>query len=190
MTRKETMTWKSRSKFATYMCLTVVCLCAALRAQEAKPRSQSEAYKVEYVFSEWQDNKKINARTYTILVRQMDKSSLRLGSRVPIAVGSFMAGSAKENPIPTQFQYLDVGMNIDCLVEPLDSDVFLSTNVEVNRLAPEQAKEVRTGNTIVRQTKIQVHDLVPLGKPTVLSSADEVDGTGRFQIEATVTKIR
>ncbi|HWC19404.1 MAG TPA: hypothetical protein VG498_20495 [Terriglobales bacterium] len=181
------MTYQHRSKFTAYICLTVVCASVALCAQEAKPRSQSEAYKVEYVFSEWQDNKKINARTYTLLVRPMDKASLRLGSRVPIAVGIFAPGNTKENAIPTQFQYLDVGMNIDCVVEPLDSDVILSTTVEVNRLAPEQAKEV---HPIVRQTKIQVRDLVPVGKPTVLSNADEVDGTGRFQIEAAVTKIR
>ena len=175
------MTLNKTGKFTAFICLAVVGACAALRAQEAKPR---EAYKVEYVFSEWQDNKKVNARTYTLLVRPMDKASLRLGSRVPIATGSL---GTTENVVSTQFQYLDVGMNIDCTLEPLDSDVILATTVEVSRLGPEQAKEV---HPVVRQTKFQVRDLVPIGKPTVLSNADEVDGTGRFQIEATVAKIR
>lgn len=186
------MTGKSRRRFPAYICIAVLCASSALRAQEAKPRLQSDAYRVEYVFSEWQDNKKINARTYTILVRQMEKASVRLGSRIPIATGSFPSGGSKElNPlVNTQFQYIDLGVNIDCVVEPLDSDAVLSTNVDINRLAPEQPRENRTGNPIVRQTKIQVHNLVPLGKSTLLSSADEVDGTGRFQIDATVTKVK
>jgi len=33
-------------------------------------------------------------------------------------------------------------------------------------------------------------DRVPLGQQTLLSSADEVDGTGRFDFEVTATKVR
>ena len=188
MTRKETMTRKSRSRFATYICLALACVSSAAGAQEAKPRSSNDVYKIEYVFSELQDSKKVNTRTYAVLVQPMDKASLRLGSRIPVAVGTFAANGSKEmNPlVNTQFQYLDIGVNIDCSIEPMDSDVGLHTNVDISRLAPEN----RIGQPIVRQTKIQMHNLVPLGKPTLLTSADEVDTTGRFQIEATVIKLK
>jgi len=52
------------------------------------------------------------------------------------------------------------------------------------------APENRIGQPIVRQTKIQVHNFVQLGKPTIIATADEVDTTGRFQMEATVTKMK
>ena len=168
------MTQKPTYRFATYLCLALAFASTAVCAQEAKPRPSNDVYKVEYVFSELQDNKKVNTRTYTVLVEHLEKASLRLGSRVPIAVGS------------TQFQYLDVGVDIDCTVEPGDSDVGLRTNVDITRMAPEN----RIGQPIVRQTKIQVHNFVQLGKPTIIATADEVDTTGRFQMEATVTKMK
>lgn len=182
------MTLNTRSKFATYICLIVALASALGRAQETKPRSSNEVYKVEYVFSELQDNKKVNARSYTILIQPLEKGSLRLGSRVPVATGSSATSGSKEmNPlVNTTFQYLDIGVNIDCTVEPSDPDVALRTNVDISSLAPEN----RIGQPIVRTTRIQLHNLVPPAKPTILTTADEVDTTGRFQIEATVTKVK
>jgi hypothetical protein len=140
------------------------------------------------VFSELQDSKKVNTRSYTVLLGPLEKASLRLGSRIPVATGSFVTTGSKEGTpaIPMQFQYMDVGVNIDCSVDPLDSEVGLHTNVDISRLAPEN----RIGQPIVRQTKISVHNVVTLGKQTMVTSADEVDTPGRFQIEATVTKVR
>jgi hypothetical protein len=172
------------SRFVAYICLALGCFSVAVRAQEAKPRSPNEVYKVEYIFSELQDGKKVNARSYVVLVRPTDKGSLRLGSRIPIATGASKEGNPLVNT--SQFMYLDVGVNIDCSVEPLDSEVHLYTGVDISRVAPEN----RIGQPIVRTTKVQLHNIVPLGKPTLLTSADEVDTTGRFQIEATVTKIK
>jgi general secretion pathway protein D len=46
-------------------------------------------------------------------IRAMDseKSSLKIGDRVPIATGSFQSGLG--GSVNTQFQYLDVGVNVD-----------------------------------------------------------------------------
>jgi general secretion pathway protein D len=49
-------------------------------------------------------------------IRALDgqKASLKIGERVPIAVGSFTAGSTATSAlVNTQFQYIDVGVNID-----------------------------------------------------------------------------
>jgi len=185
---KETMTHKRTSTFATYLCIALAFVSTAVHAQEAKPRPSNDVYKVEYLFSELQDNKKVNTRTYTVLVGSTEKASVRLGSRIPIAVGAQVTSGGKEGStvLPTQFQYMDVGVNIDCSVDPLESDVGLRTNVDISRLAPEN----RIGQPIVRNTRISVHNVVPLGKQTMVASADEVDTPGRFQIEATVTKVK
>ena len=176
-------------------CLVILLLTNTLRAQEAKadtpPSNDShhsiDVYKIEYVFSESQDGKRVNNRSYTMLVRIGEKGSIRLGSRIPITYGA-----------STQMQYMDVGVNIDTQIEwPIgagvgaDSFIALTTILDITRLAPEQAGETRGSlPPIVRQTKIQERNMVPLGKQTLLSTADEVDGTGTFQIEVKATKVR
>jgi general secretion pathway protein D len=71
-------------------------------------------------------------------IRALDgqKASLKIGSRVPIASGSFQPGigGVGINPlVNTQFQYLDVGVNID--VTPTihaNGDVTLKTTMDIS----------------------------------------------------------
>ena len=63
------------------------------------------------------------------------KASLRIGSRIPIATGSFQPGigGVGINPlVNTQFQYLDVGVNID--LQPtvhLNGDITLKVTMDI-----------------------------------------------------------
>ena len=156
----------------------------ALWAQEPKPQPSSSTYRLDYVFSELQDGKRINARSYTILLRAMDKAVVKIGSRVPIVTGSTKEGG-------TQIQYLDIGMSIDGRIgQELGSGVELITSVDQESLAPEQPGENRSGDPVIRQLKYQTENTVPLGKQTLLGSADELDGTRRLEIEVTATKVR
>jgi general secretion pathway protein D len=93
-------------------------------------------------------------------IRALDgqKASLKIGQRVPIASGSFQPGigGVGINPlVNTQFQYLDVGVNID--VTPTihaNGDVTLKTTMDISSV---------TGNTniggitqpIIGQRKIE-----------------------------------
>ena len=66
-------------------------------------------------------------------VRVMDseKASVKIGDRIPIATGSFQSGFG--GSVNTQFQYLDVGVNID--VTPYvhaDNEVTLKMSLEVS----------------------------------------------------------
>ena len=62
-------------------------------------------------------------------------AKLRVGDRVPVATGSFQAGSsAGINPlVNTQFQYIDVGVNADITprIHP-DHEVSLKVSIEVS----------------------------------------------------------
>src|SRR5690242_19169328 len=109
------------------ICLTT----AALFAQESKPQppQQSNAvYKLEYVFSEVQNGKRINARSYSTLLHSGERGSIRLGSRLPV-VTSQVSGATGA----LQYQYIDIGVNIDCRIErDLDSGIALLTNVDMS----------------------------------------------------------
>lgn len=82
-----------------------------------------------------------------IRVTDGEKASLKIGQRVPIATGSFQAGvgvgvgggAGVVNPlVNTQFQYLDVGVNIDVTprVHP-DGDVSLTLSLDVSSVTGE-----------------------------------------------------
>lgn len=60
-----------------------------------------------------------------------EKSSLKIGDRVPIATGSFQSGLG--GSVNTQFQYLDVGVNVD--ITPYihaDHSVTLKMSLEIS----------------------------------------------------------
>jgi general secretion pathway protein D len=72
-------------------------------------------------------------------MRAMDgeKASLKIGDRVPYATGSFQSGLG--GSVNTQFQYLDVGVNID--ITPYvhaDNEVTLKMSLEVSSVTGEQ----------------------------------------------------
>jgi general secretion pathway protein D len=68
-----------------------------------------------------------------------EKATLRIGDRIPIATGSFAAAISSGGGIPlvnTQFQYIDVGVNIDITPHVhSDGDVTLKMVLEVSSLA-------------------------------------------------------
>lgn len=96
---------------------TFVMLSAAvpLRAQEKTPPEQKPALqlKVQIVLNEFDGTKKTASLPYTFFVNADDPSGrsstqIRTGLRVPIAMGPTGTN------VNTQFQYMDVGTNLDC----------------------------------------------------------------------------
>ncbi len=80
-----------------------------------------------------------------VRVSDGQKASLKIGQRVPVATGSFQAGvgvgvgggAGVVNPlVNTQFQYIDVGVNIDVTprVHP-DGEVSMKLSIDVSQLA-------------------------------------------------------
>lgn len=89
------------------------------RTQDKSPKDETKAVslrqdgpqlKVQIVFAEYEGEKKIKSLPYTVLVLvggDTNWSKIRMGDRVPIATGKDTGGGI-------QFQYIDVGTNIDC----------------------------------------------------------------------------
>ena len=82
-------------------------------------------------------------------IRAMDseKASLKIGDRIPIATGSYQSGIT--TGVNTQFQYIDVGVNID--ITPYvhsGNDVTLKMSLEVSSVTGEQTIDGVTEPTI------------------------------------------
>lgn len=170
--------------------LMVFGLVAALAAQET-PRAVAKykIYKVNFLIYELEDGKRINERTYSLPVTTIDgnprDSSVNVGDRVPIAV-------SKEG-VNQQIQYIDIGLTLECSVtEQNDKFVVNSTLVVSSIILPDQAgNPVRDvgGDPVVRQIKQRFITQVAPGKPTLVTSIDDINSKKRLQVEVTASRL-
>ncbi len=115
------------------VCASRIAVQAQEKPADAKPRPEPIAttpIKLQIVFAEFDGDKKVKSLPYTIYhnsshnsILQADFTKLRIGSRVPVVTGS--GGGA------TQFQYLDIGTNLDCrTVRGEDGKFLVQLSVE------------------------------------------------------------
>ena len=110
------------------VCASRMAVQAQDKPAEAKPRPEPVAttpIKLQIVFAEFDGDKKVKSLPYTIYhnsshnsILQTDFTKLRIGSRVPVVTGS--GGGA------AQFQYLDIGTNLDCRTVRTEDGKFLA----------------------------------------------------------------
>ncbi|MGD0221251.1 MAG: hypothetical protein ABSF71_02865 [Terriglobia bacterium] len=156
-------------------------------AKQVEPQPKpTDSYKVEFTVNELENGKKINSRSYLMLVRAdaipkfTDMKHLRVGSKVPYATGT---GA-------NSIQYQDVGMNIDCRLLPMgNGNVVIDTNWDYSSVGGEQGVNHDTQNPVFRQVRSSVEAVVPADKPTVIAEMDDVASTHRYVFEVKVTKL-
>jgi len=110
---------------------------------------------------------------------------------VPVRTGSheLLQLQLKTGQIP-QFQYMDVGVNIDGnSVQRLHNRLTLNVGADLSTVASPQDKESPLGPQI-RQNRWNSPVIVPIGKPTVLFSSDDLSSTRTLQLEVTATPVK
>ena len=144
----------------------------------AAQSKQTTAYRLEYSISELDDGKRVNGRTYALLLTEDDWGKIRVGNRVPYSTTIGTQASS--------IQYQDVGMNIDSRLREQENGIFLRTNLEWSSVASRE----NSSNPVFRQLRFDSTSVIPVGKPTVLGMMDDVTSTHRYEIEVTATKIK
>jgi hypothetical protein len=149
---------------------------------EAKPKPPEaraiSAYKLEYNIYETESGKRVNTRSYTLVLTDNDKRGMiRTGSRVPLTMNYASAGDSHG----TTIQYQDVGLTIEAKLDRL----VLTTNIEMSSIAPEQSGQGT--NPIIRSSKADAIATVILRKPLLLASIDDSLSKRSYQVEVTVT---
>lgn len=178
---------------ALVLALIVPCLTAfpeTAGAQETKQPKEAAAekqtkpvaaYRLEFVVRELENGKRVNARSYMMLVQDDTPAKVRVGSRVPYAT------------VGPQFQYQDVGMNIDCLLRERENYVLLRSTLEWSSVVP-PARSEQTGEAamhpVFRQVSCSVSSELLPGKPTIVSVMDDVASKSRYEIEVTATRVK
>jgi hypothetical protein len=152
-------------------------------AQSEKNKDEPQKfYRLEFVVKEVGDGKVINSRSYSTMISTGHSGDqIRVGNKVPVQTG---------NPSPNAYDYIDVGVNIDCKsAREVEGQLALSVSAEVSNLAPGQT--VANGSLpLLRQNKWNSDVLLPLRKPIVIFSSDDPTSTHKMQVELTATPIR
>jgi hypothetical protein len=136
-------------------------------------------YKAEFNIRDSGDAGAKTGRRYSMVVAENQKSTFKVGSRVPVATSSSAAS--------TQFTYVDVGVNIDCIVGERNGQTGMHADIDLSGAVG--AEKNPTGNPTVSQIKLQFDAIVTPGKPTVVASFDDPVTSRKFEVEATVTKM-
>jgi hypothetical protein len=112
-------------------------------------------------------------------------NKLRSGARYPVATATVDKGA--------QFQYLDVGVSIDCRV--VERGAYLELNAVVDSSDIEGADAHGIPNPSIRQSpvigqmKSDIRSLIRPGTPTMVSSMEDPASKRRFQLDVTATKL-
>jgi hypothetical protein len=152
--------------------------------------SPKRCYALNYVLKELDGSKVINQRSYVLNTFASnspggDWTRLRVGNRVPVFVHSQEKGSA--NTV-TDFNYIDVGLNIDNRLREAGNALALEVTAEISSLAGESTG-VGPPQT-VRQVKGTVMSTIYPNKPSVVFSADDPGSQHRFELQVTATLVR
>jgi len=160
------------------------------------PAPQIIPLRVQVVFVEYDGEKKVSSLPYTLLVNADDRgpqAAVRMGLRVPIETSS-SGGTNK------QFQYMDVGTNLDGHADKTDDARFsLKLNVEKSSLytpgtaekpATVGGNEILAGQPIVQSFRSQVNLLIRDGQ-TIQSTVASDPVTGHvLKVEVTMNVIK
>jgi len=181
----------------------------AIQSQEAQPAAPPIPLKTQLLVTEYDGERKITSLPYTasITTSQAGKrdtiGSLRAGARIPVATGSSAATAAgmAAPQANTEFQYIDVGTNIDFWVwQWPDNRYLVSGNLVLSSLfakgEADEPKDKATGETsppgdpILHEARGFFAVVVRDGQPgEAISLTDPI--TGRvFKLEVTVNAVK
>jgi hypothetical protein len=164
---------------------SIVVLCASVAtAQEgtaagpAAAKAPKHFYRLNYVLKESDEGKIVNQRSFVMGASTEGSGwrSMRAGSRLPLAGAN-----------PKDVNYIDVGVNIDTRVQDAGDGLAMDVTTEISSAG---AENNGGAPPVIRQVKVRSEALVPIGKPTILFSADDPASRHRFELEVTATPER
>ncbi len=146
---------------------------AAFSQEPPKPPESPKFYKIEFVVKEVEGSKILNARSYamTLLADGKDSASTRTGTRIQF-----------------QSSWFEVGVNVDCrnAREVQRGELALYVTADISSLGDPSGPN---GQPPVRQNRWSSSVVVPIRKPTVIFSSDDLVSKRQMQLELTATPI-
>jgi hypothetical protein len=191
---------KIAAKFLSLAAIALTLSASNARAQApAQPSAQTQAqaayqnslkapaksYRLTYTITETDSGKPAGTQHYTVIVLSGGRTTLKQGSKIPVATGSYNSGSNAE----TQFTYLDVGLNIDASLDEAVDGMRLHTKIEQSSVGSTVTIS-GVNEPMIRQTVLDNITALTPGKPVMLGTLDIPDSTRRMDIEVLLEPVK
>jgi type II secretory pathway component GspD/PulD (secretin) len=148
-----------------------------------------KTYRLTYTVTEMDGGKLVAKQHFAMVLASGQETQLKQGSKVPIATGSYASSSASaNNPVQTQYTYIDIGMNFGATLDEFANGVRLRSDVVQSSLAEEKSG-VGEQDPIVRQTELKGAAFLTPGKPLMLGSVDIPATTRHLDVEVVMEQL-
>ncbi len=148
-----------------------------------RPKKQ---FRITYTLTDVDGDKRVGTEHIALVLFDGQRTTMKQGSKIPVATGKSDDGKGSPTSIETQFTYLDVGINIDSTLTVYSTGVRLRAKIEQSSVGPEPAVIAGVSEPVIRQSVLDgVSDIVP-GKPILLGSVDITGTTHHLDIVAAV----
>lgn len=154
-------------------------------AVHAQNVQENPTYKVDFTIRDTGDAGGKTGRKYSLLVNRNVKSTFKVGNRVPVATGGTSGGTL----VNTQFTYIDVGMNIECVVAEAGSRFAIHGDLDISTAVMPDKNVTAVQNPTISQIRLNMDTTVPPGKPTIVASFDDPVTARKFDIDVAITKM-
>jgi hypothetical protein len=157
--------------------------CASLSGQE-KSAEPNATFQVEFRINDSADTSGKSTRRYTFLLDSSGRGNFRIGQRVP-----FVTSTLQQNQnVSTQYQYVDIGVNIDCRAKMSGQKVALRAEIDITSLLPSDKGQPATA-PLTASARVNVDSLLVPGKPASIATVDDPVTQRRMDITAVVNPI-
>jgi len=154
----------------------------AMLAQEAH---ETPVYKVDFTLRDSADATAKAGRKYTLLVNPGRRATMRVGNKVAYPTNT-TGGVGQSNQ---QFQYYDVGVNIDCTVEERAGKYMMHADLNMSTVVPAEKAAAGTLGPTISQISVNMDTTVTAGKSTVVASFDDPGTARKFDVDVMLTKM-
>ena len=166
----------------------------AIQGQERKDTNGPGTYKLEFTIRDGADAAAKSGRHYMMLMELRRKAIFKIGSRVPVATGAFAptaAGPGISPLVNTQYTYIDVGINIECVADELNGRLAMHGSLDLSTIAQNDAAPHASNqpNPTVTQAKLELDTTIDPGKPTVIAAVEDPVTMRHLQVEVLATRV-
>ena len=148
-----------------------------------------KTYRLTYTLTDLDGGKRIGTEHFSMIVVTGQQTTLKQGSKVPVATGSYSPTASASEGTQTQFTYLDVGMNFSATLDETEHGARLNSKVEESSIGEDKTIS-GVNEPVIRQTVLQGTSFLTLNKPLMLGSVDILGSTHHMDIEVVMEQVQ
>jgi len=148
-----------------------------------------KTYRLTYTLTDLDGGKRIGTEHFSMIVVTGQQTTLKQGSKVPVATGSYSPTASASEGTQTQFTYLDVGMNFSATLDETEHGARLNSKVEESSIGEDKTIS-GVNEPVIRQTVLQGTSFLTLNKPLMLGSVDILGSTRHIDIEVVMEQVQ